>query len=150
MSAIHVQDQNVPASAECILTVYPAYRGRDGYEGSEHYLEGAQYPLELHFVHVNSKYSDLTAALASGQSDALLVVGQMFAVGAEQSATMTTIANGIIASDIEADRSLVLSHLLDISQGYYTYSGSLTTPPCNPVVTWVVLASVIDITQVAV
>ena len=43
---------------------------------------------------------------------------------------MTTIANGIIASDRSlADRSLVLSHLLDISQGYFTYSGSLTIPP---------------------
>eukprot|EP00961_Rhodomonas_salina_P000819 11726-Rhodomonas_salina.1 len=56
--------------------------GRDGHadEGSEHYIEGVQHPLEIHFVHVNSKYADLTAALASGNTDALLVVGQMFTV----------------------------------------------------------------------
>jgi len=56
--------------------------GRDGHqdEGSEHYIEGVQYPLEVHFVHVNSIYADLTAALASGNSDALMVVGQFFKV----------------------------------------------------------------------
>ena len=123
-------------------------RGRDSSEGSEHYLEGAQYPLEIHFVHVNLKYGNLAVALASGQSDALLVVGQMFAVGTRQSATMDTIVDGIVAGDFEKERSLVMSDLMDSSHGYYTYPGSLTTPKCNPIVTWVVLASVLDITQV--
>ena len=48
-------------------------------------MEGRQYPLEIHFVHVNSKYADITAALESGNSDALLVVGQMFKVGETES-----------------------------------------------------------------
>jgi hypothetical protein len=34
-----------------------------------------------------------------------------------------------------------------LAGGYYSYPGSLTTPTCNPVVTWVVLANVLPITQ---
>jgi hypothetical protein len=34
-----------------------------------------------------------------------------------------------------------------LAGGYYSYPGSLTTPTCNPVVTWVVLANVMPITQ---
>ena len=26
---------------------------------TEHYMEGRQYPLEIHFVHMNTKYSAL-------------------------------------------------------------------------------------------
>jgi hypothetical protein len=32
--------------------------------------------------------------------------------------------------------------LIDQSEGFYTYPGSLTTPTCNPVVTWVVMNKV--------
>ena len=90
---------------------------------------------------------DINSALASGSPDALLVVGQMFAVGAQQSAAMDTIAQGISAGDVTRDRPLALGELMDTTQGYYTYPGSLTTPTCNPVVTWVVLASVLHISQ---
>jgi carbonic anhydrase len=101
-------------------------------------------------VHVNTKYNngDINAALASGSPDALLVVGQMFKVGASQSSSMDEIAAGIASSDVAVARSIVASDLMDTRDGYYTYPGSLTTPTCNPVVTWVVLASAIDVTEV--
>jgi carbonic anhydrase len=110
-------------------------------------MEGVQYPLEIHFVHVNMLYNNgnINSALASGSPDALLVVGQMFAVGVQQSSAMDTIAQGILAGDVSKDRPLVLADLMDTTHGYYTYPGSLTTPTCNPVVTWVVLASVLHI-----
>lgn len=138
------------AAALTVCTATTVSRGRSNEEGSEHYVEGEQYPLELHFVHVNTAYNDgdIDAALASGKPDALLVVGQMFKVGASQSATMDKIAAGIRGGEVATARSIVMSDLMDTSDGYYTYAGSLTTPPCNPVVTWVVLASAIDVTEV--
>ncbi len=45
------------------------------YMGSEHTLDGTQYAAELHFVHYNAKYANISEAVASGDSNALAVVG---------------------------------------------------------------------------
>ena len=37
--------------------------------------------------------------------------------------------------------SIDVSQLLPTSLGYYTFPGSLTTPPCTEIVTWYVLKS---------
>jgi len=137
--------------------------GRNKYEGSEHYIEGQQYPLELHFVHVNKKYvtadgdADIGAALASSDTDALLVIGQMFDVGTTgfiEPAAFTAMTADTVwgkssvpttSPDTGIKISMKLSELMDTSDGFYTYAGSLTTPTCNPVVTWVVLKKVLFI-----
>jgi len=127
--------------------------GRDKTEGSEHYIEGKQYALELHFVHVNSKYQkdgkpDIGGALASGNADALLVVGQMFEVGTSESAAMSAMmAQMGKGGETGEVTKMKASELMDTTAGFYTYPGSLTTPTCNAVVTWVVLASVLPIKE---
>ena len=131
--------------------------GRDGHqdEGSEHYIEGVQHPLEVHFVHVNTKYADITAALRSGNEDALLVVGQFFKVSdaAPMSATLTEINSKLAGVGALAAGTVQLSiapyGLIDQSDGFYTYAGSLTTPTCNEAVTWVVMNKVSTITSAA-
>jgi len=45
---------------------------------------------------------------------------------------------GVIGVDV----TIKATDFLDEKEGYYSYKGSLTTPTCNPVVTWVVLNSV--------
>lgn len=45
------------------------------------------------------------------------------------------------------DTTMKASDLMDTTDGFYTYAGSLTTPTCNAVVTWVVLASVLPIKE---
>uniref|UniRef100_A0A7S0YXJ7 Carbonic anhydrase n=1 Tax=Hemiselmis tepida TaxID=464990 RepID=A0A7S0YXJ7_9CRYP len=125
-------------------------------EGSEHYMENFQYPLEIHFVHYNSKYKDVTEAVTSGNSDALLVIGTMYrlqedaAVGETESPALTALGNGIDAQRRQGkenqELSLTPSQLIDTSGGFYTYAGSLTTPTCNPVVTWINLAKPMPVT----
>ena len=95
-------------------------RGRNEFEGSEHYIEGKRYPLEIHFVHVNSKYADMDAALKSDQEDGILVVGQMFQLGdyrAEPPA-LTEIGNKVVGGGLEMVDSgvnifITLKSLLD-------------------------------------
>eukprot|EP00961_Rhodomonas_salina_P191926 2589997-Rhodomonas_salina.1 len=49
----------------------------------------------------------------------------------------------------EVDVSIKPSELVDMSGGFYSYAGSLTTPTCNPVVTWVVMSKVMKIPRSA-
>ena len=58
------------------------------------------------------------------------------------------------AKELKDDPSKVIPADLYIKQflnkvgpGYYTYDGSLTTPPCSEVVSWYVMAGSIGISQ---
>eukprot|EP00961_Rhodomonas_salina_P016588 223494-Rhodomonas_salina.1 len=87
--------------------------------------------------------------MASGNKDALLVVGQFFQVGTAMSDAMTEIT-GAFASASQTNTlhnvNIRPMELIDQSGGFYSYAGSLTIPACNPVVTWVVMSKVMTIT----
>lgn len=99
--------------------------------GSEHSIDGTRYPAEVHLVHKNA---------ASG---ALAVVGVMFTYGAENP-TLEYLFNKLPKKEGEYYRSSKeynVSGLLPANKSYYTYSGSLTTPPCSEIVNWFVMAN---------
>ncbi len=101
--------------------------------GSEHTINGTQYPMEVHLVHQNS-------------AGDLAVVGVMFEEGAEN----TFLKN--FSDDLPADKEATHSDgntvnagaMIPETGGYFTYSGSLTTPPCSEIVTWVVMKQPIE------
>ena len=47
-------------------------------QGSEHTIDGKEYPAELHFVHFNKKYGDIGTAVS--KSDGLAVLGFFYEV----------------------------------------------------------------------
>ena len=95
---------------------------------SENYIEGKQYPLEVHFVHANSK----------GQ---LAVIGAMFEVGPRGNDAF----NALLATIPQKDHTTALANtfnpadLLPRDREYYRFNGSLTTPPCSEGVRWFVM-----------
>lgn len=101
---------------------------------SEHTVNGASHPMEVHLVHKNA---------ASGK---LAVIGIFFEEGAEN-----TLLNKFI-SHLPADHDgtytstdvYSAADLLPAGKGYYTYQGSLTTPPCSEIVTWIVMKDHIE------
>lgn len=52
--------------------------GLKNYRGSEHIINDVSYPLELHIIHRNVQYNNLTAAV--NEKDGLVVLGIMFEV----------------------------------------------------------------------
>ncbi|MBK8704134.1 MAG: carbonic anhydrase family protein [Saprospiraceae bacterium] len=96
---------------------------------SEHLVNGSSHPMEVHLVHKNA---------ASGN---LAVIGVFFEEGAEN-ALLAHYLEHLPAGHDEtytSDDTYTAADLLPAGTGYYTYSGSLTTPPCSEIVTWIVM-----------
>lgn len=55
------------------------------------------------------------------------------------SPAMTLLASAMAKDTNETPVDMAAYGLIDQSEGFYAYPGSLTTPTCNPVVTWIVM-----------
>jgi carbonic anhydrase len=93
--------------------------------------------------HINGKKFDMVAHLVHADAEGhLAVVAVLFEQGAANP-LLDTLWKNIPA---EKEKAVALSSvsvnvkdLLPTDPGYYTFSGSLTTPPCSEGVTWYVL-----------
>ena len=104
---------------------------------SEHSVSGQLYPLEVHLVHKNE---------ASGN---LAVIGILFETGDENTFLQQFINNLPDETDeyFQVDTLVNVGELLPEDHSYYTYGGSLTTPPCSEIVTWVLLKTPVEISN---
>ena len=94
--------------------------------------------------HVNGKHFDLVAHLVHTDSSGHnAVVAVLFKEGATQSPLLDTLWKNISPEKgkvVEISSvSINVKDLLPEATGYYTFTGSLTTPPCTEGVTWYVL-----------
>uniref|UniRef100_A0A8C5UHE3 Carbonic anhydrase n=1 Tax=Malurus cyaneus samueli TaxID=2593467 RepID=A0A8C5UHE3_9PASS len=106
-------------------------------QGSEHTIDGRPFPCELHLVHWNArKYTTFGEAAAA--PDGLAVVGVFLEVRIAKIACLHDEKH-------YAFRGFNPKCLLPLSLDYWTYLGSLTTPPLNESVTWIVLKEPIRI-----
>lgn len=101
---------------------------------SEHTLNGVTYPLEVHFVHKNE---------TTGQ---LAVIGVFVKAGAINQFLAPFMAHLPKEEDAEynAPDTYNVASFLPANQSYSTYPGSLTTPPCSEIATWIVLDNPVE------
>ncbi|XP_077666189.1 carbonic anhydrase 3-like isoform X1 [Eretmochelys imbricata] len=115
--------------------------GSSNDHGSEHIVDGVKYAGELHLVHWYSKYSNYAEALRN--YDGVAILGIFLQVGKTPKPEMKRILeeiNGIKTKGKEAPFSnFDPSILFPKSWDYWTYHGSLTEPPCDECVTWILL-----------
>uniref|UniRef100_A0A8C8X8X8 Carbonic anhydrase n=1 Tax=Panthera leo TaxID=9689 RepID=A0A8C8X8X8_PANLE len=113
--------------------------------GSEHTIDGIRYVAEVHIVHYNSKYKSYN--IAQSAPDGLAVLAALIKVEDYGENTYYSTFISQLNNIRYPGQSTVLSDL-DIRDmlpenvhHYYSYKGSLTTPPCTENVYWFVLAS---------
>ncbi|XP_065145657.1 carbonic anhydrase 7 isoform X1 [Paramisgurnus dabryanus] len=117
--------------------------------GSEHTVSGKIYPSELHLVHWNAvKYK--TFGEAAQAPDGLAVLGIFLDIGAEHNGLhqITDAMYMIKFKETVADfKGFNPKCLLPLRLDYWTYPGSLTTPPLLESVTWIVLKDPIFVSE---
>ncbi|XP_046449479.1 putative carbonic anhydrase 3 isoform X3 [Daphnia pulex] len=122
------------------------------FSGSEHRIDGEQYPAELHMVHYNSKYGTFSEALSN--EDGLAVFGIMIELQPRDNIAFRhleqfdNIIDPSIAKSDALRYSVPLSDLLpDNTDSFFRYNGSLTTGDCNEDVIWTIFDTPIAISE---
>ncbi|XP_046741067.1 carbonic anhydrase 7-like isoform X2 [Diprion similis] len=119
--------------------------------GSEHTIDNKSFPMEMHMVHYKRDYQTFAEALK--HDDGLAVVAFLF--------EMSDIPN--LGINLLEDSFCKLQNKLNVripvspyplallhhtfQDEYVFYIGSLTTPPCREIVTWLVSSSPLTISE---
>ncbi|CAJ1064416.1 carbonic anhydrase 4-like [Xyrichtys novacula] len=126
--------------------------GTNGGPGSEHTIDGEQYPMELHIVHMKQHYADLTTALADPEGVAVL--GFFYERSNSANKKYEPIINALKSikntNGNTSLSSISLSQLIPAEQNltsYYRYKGSLTTPGCTEAVIWTLFENPIPLSM---
>jgi carbonic anhydrase len=125
--------------------------GEDSQHGSEHTIDGKQFPLELHLVHHKEEYGSLSNA--TNYKDGVVVVGVFFHLQHSNNPYLKDIID--LVEKVKEEETMTYTGtkkispntLLPFIRTFAEYQGSLTTPPCSQAVDWHVLLNSVGISQ---
>ncbi|XP_043574508.1 carbonic anhydrase 4a [Chiloscyllium plagiosum] len=147
---ITIKGGNLPYTYKAAQFHY--HWGTETDPGSEHTIDGEQYPMEMHIVHYNEKYGNLENALK--HSDGVAVLGFLFEESNENNEGINVIIQALKSISTSGGKSqlkpFALNRLIpdrEKLKKYYRYQGSLTTPGCDEAVIWTVFAEPIPISK---
>ena len=103
---------------------------------SEHHIEGKAFPMEMHLVHQDDSGHVLVIAVMMATDAPQPVLGKLWKWLPEQK-----------GQEVSVPLEVKLTDILPTNTHHYTYSGSLTTPPCTEGVQWIVLKEPMHVTQ---
>ncbi|CAI5791005.1 carbonic anhydrase 4-like [Podarcis lilfordi] len=150
-----VSSPSLPAKYH--LKSFHFHFGTNHHAGSEHAINGRHYSMELHVVHTKN---GISAKEAAKDPEGFVVLG--FFIQKSFEAPFDGVWNFLASSlhripekgnSVPLNGEFSLSDLLrpggrdtvKITDKYYRYQGSLTTPNCSEAVTWFVFPKVIKV-----
>ncbi|XP_052412455.1 carbonic anhydrase 4a [Carassius gibelio] len=124
--------------------------GNSGGPGSEHTVDGEQYPMELHIVHMKQRYNRLEDALRDPSG--IAVLGFFYEESSSSNRKYDLFTHGL--RSIQNTNGNTTLRKISLNQlilpeanmtNYYRYDGSLTTPGCTEAVVWTVFENPIPL-----
>lgn len=130
-----------PLKGRYVFSQLHFHWGQNDSVGSEDLINNHSYPMELHMVFYKRQYG--SPEQAQLHSDGLVVLAFFYEVMPSDNAVYSEMVDYL--PHIETPhtkfglrRQLTLASLIPCARShYFTYHGSLTTPPCLEVVTWI-------------
>ncbi|XP_066569930.1 carbonic anhydrase 5A, mitochondrial isoform X2 [Amia ocellicauda] len=138
-----------PLEDQYRLCQFHFHWGENNHWGSEHTVDQKYYPAELHLVHWNAdKYSLFEEAVM--EDSGLAVIGVFLKIGKRHEG-LQKLVDALPAvrhkdSVVEFTR-FDPSCLLPDNQEYWTYPGSLTTPPLTESVSWLIMKQPVEVSH---
>ncbi|XP_055861628.1 carbonic anhydrase 1-like isoform X3 [Biomphalaria glabrata] len=138
------------------LLQYHFHWGSQDSRGSEHILDGEQFPMELHVVHYQAHLPNVSVAQI--QPNGLAVVGFFFRTSPQNNTRFGKLLSHFdliktVATNQDNETVIETFPLTDLLPDgldklhYYRYQGSLTTPPCYETVIWSIATETIPISD---
>ena len=100
---------------------------------SEHTIDGRSFAMEVHFVHADENGALAVVGVMIDEGDEHPVLNKLWAFMPEQ-----------VGETSQQPIGIEETNLLPPTREYFTYGGSLTTPPCSEGVIWIVLKTPIE------
>ncbi|XP_074535664.1 carbonic anhydrase 4b [Halichoeres trimaculatus] len=126
--------------------------GKDGGPGSEHTIDGEQFSMEMHVVHIKEEYNTVSQALRDPTGVAVLgfffqeseFANKKFDPFINALKFVTKSSNSTTLRGVSLE--MFIPPLTDMTK-YYRYHGSLTTPSCAEAVIWSVFENPIPLSR---
>jgi carbonic anhydrase len=109
---------------------------------SEHTIDGEEYAAELHLVHRDEDKDEEQNDTNQKDNEELAVIGVLIEVGDTSSPAFEG-----WTSKTDTSVSINPEQLIPADSSFYTYRGSLTTPPCTESVRWIVMDTPLEISK---
>ncbi|XP_053594142.1 putative carbonic anhydrase 3 [Microplitis demolitor] len=121
--------------------------------GAEHTIDNTRDALELHLVHRDKQYENVS--IASQYDNGVAVVAVLFKLTDDDNDSLyailkaaESVSQWVGKSSIQIQRKVIPIHLLPNDRTtFYRYTGSLTTPGCQESVTWFVMTEKLTISD---
>ncbi|XP_076370516.1 carbonic anhydrase 2-like isoform X1 [Tachypleus tridentatus] len=133
--------QGGPLNHKYQLAQFHCHWGKTDETGSEHTVVGVMHPGEIHLVHWNTElFQSFDEAVSNKKG--LAVLGVFLQVGDEH-VELRKLTSKMSQISYKGQTVPLIdgfdpSTLIPGDHAYWTYEGSLTTPPCYESVTWIV------------